>query len=172
MSKKDSQFFNIFSAILGILFVVTLLLFAFARSVGDDNQVQHVLAEPRRVADVTENIKPLVRVAVAGKDNAALAIVESNPDAPVFALPVPKDGAALYEAVCKTCHTAGIGGAPKAGDRTACTPRMAQGKATLYDHAVKGYNGKAGVMPAKGGRIDLTDDLIKLGVDHLLGMSK
>ena len=28
----------------------------------------------------------------------------------------------------------------------------AEGKATLYEHAINGYNGKTGVMPAKGGR--------------------
>ena len=30
------------------------------------------------------------------------------------------------------------------------------------------YVGKAGVMPAKGGRIDLSDELIRLGVDYLV----
>ena len=102
-----------------------------------------------------------------------MAIKEEAPGgAATFALPVPKDGAALYEAVCKTCHDAGIGGAPKAGDRSAWGPRMAQGNAMLYKHALEGFNGKAGVMPAKGGRVDLPDDLIKAGVDHLVGMAK
>ena len=114
-----------------------------------------------------------MRVAVAGRDNSAMTIKEDAPGGPVnFVLPVPKDATALYESVCKTCHGAGIGGAPKAGDKGAWGPRMAQGNAMLYKHALQGYSGKVGVMPAKGGRIDLTDELIKAGVDHMLGMAK
>ncbi len=37
---------------------------------------------------------------------------------------------------------------------------------TLYQHAIAGYQGKAGVMPAKGGRTDLTDELVKQAVDY------
>ena len=42
-------------------------------------------------------------------------------------------------------------GAPKLADKAAWAPRIAQGKDTLYKHAIGGYQGKAGVMPAKGG---------------------
>ena len=59
----------------------------------------------------------------------------------------------------------------KKGDRGTWGPRIAQGKATLYEHALKGYNGKAGVMPPKGGRIDLDDALIKQGVDYLVSQA-
>ena len=50
---------------------------------------------------------------------------------------------------------------PKTGDRGLWGPRIAQGKATLCEHALKGYTGK-------GGRIDLDDALIKMGVDYLV----
>ena len=88
------------------------------------------------------------------------------------ALPVPKDGKALFEAVCSVCHGAGIAGAPKAGDKAAWAPRIAQGKATLYQHALQGYNGKTGAMPAKGGRTDLPDDLVKQGVDYMVSLAQ
>ena len=39
-------------------------------------------------------------------------------------------------------------------------------------HAVKGFTGKVGVMPAKGGRADLNDDLIKSGVDYMVSKSE
>ena len=41
----------------------------------------------------------------------------------------------------------------------------------LYQHALQGFQGSAGVMPAKGGRPDVPDDLIKAAVDHMLGMA-
>jgi cytochrome c5 len=94
--------------------------------------------------------------------------IEAAAQGPAVALAVPGDGPALYEAVCHTCHATGLVGAPKFGDRAAWAPRIAKGKATLYEHALKGYTGTAGVMPAKGGRTDLTDDLIKAGVDYLV----
>ena len=51
-------------------------------------------------------------------------------------------------------------------------PRIAQGKDTLYKHAIEGFNGKTGVMPAKGGRADWPDDLIKQAVDHMVELNK
>lgn len=170
MSKQDSQFFNVFSLVLGILFAITLVLFALARSVGAGTQREHVLEDAKYHAAVRENIKPLVQVAVAGQDNSALAIVADNADAGggSAALAIPEDGAAVYTAVCTACHGAGIGGAPKTGDKAAWAPRVAQGNATLYKHAIEGFQGGAGVMPAKGGRVDIPDDLIKAAVDHML----
>lgn len=168
MSKQDSQFFNVFSLVIGVLVAIALVLMGVARAIGRNNQAEHVLQDAKYIASVEHNIEPLARVAVAGQDNSALVIVEKNPDAVSVVMEVPKDGLSLYKAACTTCHGQGIGGAPKTGDRGAWGPRIAQGKATLYEHAIKGYTGKAGVMPAKGGRIDLDDALIKMGVDYLI----
>ena len=110
------------------------------------------------------------QVAVAGQDNSALAIQPDDPSKAVAAQPLPADGAATYTAVCAACHDAGIAGAPKSGDKSAWAPRLAQGKETLYKHAIEGYQGAKGVMPARGGRTDLTDDLVKQAVDHLIAM--
>jgi cytochrome c5 len=76
----------------------------------------------------------------------------------------------VFDGACKACHGAGLAGAPKAGDHAAWAPRIAKGKATLYEHALKGFTGQAGVMPAKGGRTDLSDDLIKQAVDHMIAL--
>ena len=66
----------------------------------------------------------------------------------VAAQPLPADGAATYAAVCSACHGAGIAGAPKAGDKAAWGPRIAQGKATLYKHELEGFQGGKGVITA------------------------
>jgi cytochrome c5 len=85
---------------------------------------------------------------------------------------MPKSGTELYEQTCSVCHAQGIAGAPKAGDKAAWGPRVAQGKATLYEHAVKGFQGTSGVMPPKGGRMDAPDELVKQAVDHLAEMAR
>ena len=167
MSKQDTHFFNTFSMVIGLLIVVALMIFALARLVGDRTQVKDEYADPRYAASTEERVRPFVREAVAGKDNSALKI-EAAPQGQAIELAVPKDGPALYEAVCHTCHATGLLGAPKFGDHAAWAPRIARGRALLYEHALKGFTGSAGVMPAKGGRTDLTDDLIKKGVDYLV----
>ena len=73
-------------------------------------------------------------------------------------------GDAVYGQVCKTCHEAGLAGAPKMGDKGAWGPRIAQGQSTVVQHAVAGFQGKTGVMPPKGGNADLTDDEVARGV--------
>ena len=84
---------------------------------------------------------------------------------------VPKSGTEVFEQVCGVCHAAGIAGA-KAADKAAWHLRIAEGKATLYQHALEGFQGKTGVMPAKGGRTDLPDDLVKQAVDHMLQLAQ
>ena len=170
MSKQDSHFFNNFSLVLGILFAVTLGLFAFAKHVGEEKQLKQVTTDPKYLESVEERLQPVARVAVSGQDNSALKIESAGPAVPVAALPA--DGTAAYETACTACHGAGIAGAPKSGDKAAWGPRIAQGKDTLYKHAIEGFNGKTGVMPAKGGRADWPDDLIKQAVDHMIDLNK
>ncbi len=78
-----------------------------------------------------------------------------------------KSGEDVFKAVCTTCHGAGIAGAPKFGDAAAWAPRIAEGAPTLYDHAIKGFQGKNGVMPAKGGNTDLDDVEVERAVVYM-----
>ena len=84
------------------------------------------------------------------------------------ATPVSADaGEKLFSSVCATCHTAGLMGAPKLGDKADWAPRIAQGKDTLYKHAIVGYQGKSGVMPARGGS-QASDEEVKAAVDYMV----
>ncbi len=172
MSKQDTHFFNTFSLVIGILVVVVLALFALARSVASETQEKQMLVESHYLKSVSDRVQPFARVAVAGQDNSALKIEATNPAGATAALAPPKTGDDLYEQACKACHGPGIGGAPKAGDVAAWSPRIAKGKDILYDHALHGFTGTAGMMPAKGGRVDVSDDIVKQAVDHIVGMAK
>lgn len=81
-------------------------------------------------------------------------------------------GEGVYKGGCVACHGAGIAGSPKFGDKVAWAPRIAQGKPTLYEHAIKGYIGKAGAMPAKGGNSALADADVKAAVDYMVTAAK
>jgi cytochrome c5 len=82
------------------------------------------------------------------------------------------DGKKVYEQVCSVCHGAGIAGAPKLGDKAAWAPRIAQGVNVLYQHAIQGYQGKAGVMPPKGGNTALPDADVRAAVDHMAAAAR
>ncbi|WP_075794042.1 c-type cytochrome [Massilia putida] len=80
-------------------------------------------------------------------------------------------GKALFDATCVACHGAGIAGAPKFGDKAAWAPRIAQGTNTLYQHAIKGFQGKSGMMPPKGGSTAPDAD-VKAAVDYMVAAAK
>ena len=164
--SSDTQFFNSFSMVLGILIVFAIILFGVARSIGADNQGQTVLLEPLHLKDVQSNIQPFAHAAVAGKDNSALAI-SAAPAGAAPAADVPATAEAAFTKVCSACHTAGINGAPKIGDQAAGAPRIAQGKETLYKDAI---NGK-GNMPPKGGT-NWPDATIRMTVDYMVSLNK
>ena len=94
------------------------------------------------------------------------------PAAPAAAAPVAAaDGKKTFETACIACHGAGVAGAPKFGDKAAWAPRVKQGSALLYEHALKGFQGKAGMMPPKGGS-SASDEEVKAAVDYMVNASK
>lgn len=83
------------------------------------------------------------------------------------AIAAPKADAAgekVFTASCAACHGAGVLGAPKFGDKTAWAPRIAQGKPTLYKHALEGFK----MMPARGGNPALKDADVKAAIDYMV----
>jgi cytochrome c5 len=174
VSKQDTHFFNVFSMVIGLLVAIAIALFALARIVASQTQDKQVVEDASYVKNVEQRVEPFAQEAVAGQDNTAMAIKAdaSTAQAGSAAPELPKTGEALFQQTCSACHGAGIAGAPKAGDKAAWAPRIAKGTATLYDHALHGFQGTAGVMPAKGGRTDAPDDLVKQAVDYMVGLAK
>ncbi len=82
------------------------------------------------------------------------------------------DGKAVYNSGCAACHATGVAGAPKMGDKAAWAARIGQDKETLYGHAINGFQGETGVMPPKGGFMNLSDDEIKTAVDYMIEANK
>ena len=78
------------------------------------------------------------------------------------------DGKATYDGACFACHGAGVAGAPKLDDRDAWAQRLAQAEETLIKHAIEGFQGKTGVMPAKGGFMHLSDEEVAAAVRYMI----
>lgn len=96
--------------------------------------------------------------AAAASAPAAAAVAEvSNPA-----------GEKTFKSVCSMCHQSGAAGAPVFGNKDDWAPRIAQGKDTLYKHALEGFSGQKGAMPAKGGNPSLSDADVKAAVDFMV----
>jgi cytochrome c5 len=174
VSKQDTHFFNVFSMVIGLLVAIAIALFALARVVASQTQDKEVLEDVAYVKNVQQRLAPFTQEAVSGQDNTALAIKADagTAQASAGAAAMPKTGDELFQQTCSACHGAGIAGAPKAGDKAAWAPRIAKGMDTLYQHALNGFTGTSGMMPAKGGRTDAPDALVKQAVDHMVQMAK
>jgi cytochrome c5 len=101
----------------------------------------------------------------------AMQLPMSGARADETALASLKNGKDVYAAVCSSCHDAGLAGAPKIRDKAAWSARLGEGMGLLYLHSLKGYTGKSGVMPARGGRADLPTELVKQAVDYMVSVS-
>jgi cytochrome c5 len=112
--------------------------------------------------------------ASAATAGAAAAVVSTPtpPPAQAPAAAAKPDGKSVYNTTCVVCHGAGIAGAPKFGDKSAWTARIAEGNDTLYAHAIQGFQGKGGVMPPKGGNTTLADADVKAAVDYMIAAAK
>jgi cytochrome c5 len=163
--SSDTQFFNSFSVVLGVLILFAIVLFGVARVVGKDTQGEHVLSDPLLVKQVQQNTAPFAHVAIAGQDNSALTAL-SAPKAGAAA-DVPTTGERAFTQVCSACHGAGINGAPKVGDHAAWGPRLQQGKEVLYTHAISGIRS----MPPRGGST-WPDATIRMAVDYMVSLNK
>ena len=171
MRQHDQQFFDTFMLVIGILAGVAVGLFFLVRAISIDTQGRYSTEDPTVQAAIEERIKPVGRVMMMGDAElaaaAAAAVAAPKPVATVMT------GPQVYNAACIVCHQPGATtGAPTIGDTAAWAPRIAQGKDTLYLHALMGFQGTKGFMPPKGGRVDLSDDEIKAAVDYLVEQVK
>jgi cytochrome c5 len=112
-------------------------------------------------AAIAERIAPVAKVTEAGAAPAAGA-----------AAPAKQSGKDVYGSACFACHGTGAAGAPKLGDKAAWSARIAKGMDVLFGHAINGFTGDKGVMPAKGGNPALSDDAVKSAVKYMVGESK
>ena len=173
---SDRAFLKSFAGLIVALVALTVVLFVVAQIVGGKpSKPVESTADAKAVA---ERIKPVGELTVSAAQTAKVATASSNP---LMDAIIPSANAAgaddnkgkkIYDAACMVCHVAGVAGAPKLGDKANWAPRIAQGNDTLYSHSLKGYQGKAGMMPPKGGNMSLKDEDVKAAVDYMVSQSK
>ena len=171
MRNYDLEFLKHFSMVIGFLMLVTLGLIAGAFYLHGTIPPE---ISPVAAKQTQARIAPAGAVYAGATGAAAQAAAQAAALAAASAQQAyggTLDGGVIYQNLCGACHTNGVGKAPTL-DHAHWDARIAQGKDTLYNHALHGFNGKTGVMPAKGGRTDWPDDLIKQAVDHIIELNK
>lgn len=157
----DRAFLKTFSGLLAALAALTVIIFVVAQMVSGAGKAKTAQADRDAIA---ERIKPVGELAMAGAAAVANSVIPTANAA--------DKGQTVYNQTCAACHGMGVAGAPKFGDKAAWAPRIAQGTDTLHTHAIKGYQGKSGLMPAKGGNASLPDADVKAAVDYMVSHAK
>jgi cytochrome c5 len=124
---------------------------------------------PATEAPAPEAAAPAAPEAAAPAPEAAAPAAAPEAAAPAVA---GIDGKKIFGNVCSMCHAAGVAGAPKPGDKADWGPRIAQGNDVLYKHALEGFTGAKGMMPARGGAATLKDEEVKAAVDYMVSLSQ
>ena len=169
--SRDQKFFDMYSLVIGALVVVALLLFVLSKEMSERTQGVYTRDTAEYRQAVAERIRPVGDVYLPGEshDEPARVVAAAPEPEPVAAA---LSGPQVYNSACLACHAAGVGGAPIVGNAEAWTARIAQGMETLTKHAIEGYSGSAGYMPAKGGRMDLSDDEVAAAVEFMAAESQ
>ena len=171
MRNYDLEFLKKFSMVIGFLVLVTvgLMVGAFLIHKQLPGEINPDVAKRQ-----LQRIAPVGAV-YAGTTGAAAQQAASAAAAAAAASQVAyggtTDGSVIYNNLCTGCHTSGAGGAPTL-TAAGMGARQGQGVDTLYKHAIEGFTGTAGVMPAKGGNPALTDEQVKVTVDWMIANIK
>ena len=81
-------------------------------------------------------------------------------------------GRQIYLAECALCHNEGEEGAPALHRKAEWERRLAKGEDTLIAHALDGFIGEDGEMPARGGSDHLSDQEVINAVRYMLATPK
>ncbi|WP_329742249.1 c-type cytochrome [Dyella sp. A6] len=173
MSKSDKGFLRQFSILIAGLCLLTLVLIATAITIYDHEPAE---TNPDTAKAAAARLAPAGDVYAGNTGRAAMEAAQAaaaKAAASQVAYGGTTDGKTIYNHLCHTCHTAGLLGAPKLGDKAAWAPRIAEGLDTLIKHATDGYTGPDGNhMPAKGGNPALTEAQIKAAVTWIVSQAK
>lgn len=167
MRNYDLEFLKKFSLMIGFLALLTLGLLVGAWWIHKSQPVE----VPESVTRAVEARIAPVGAVYAGSTGAAAQAAAAAAAAAAASANVAYDGtldgSVIFNNLCGSCHTSGVGGAPTMS-RADWTSRIAQGVETLHTHAIEGFTGNSGIMPPKGGNPALTDEQVVAAVDWML----
>ncbi len=168
MRNYDLEFLKRFSMVIALLAAITLGLILLAAYIHTRIPPE---VSPTAAKRTEQRISPTGAVYAGSTGAAAQAAAKAAALAKAasqVAYGGTRDGKVIFDNLCTACHTTGVGQAPTL-DHAHWDQRLAQGKDTLYKHAIEGYTGPdGGIMPPKGGNAGLSEEQIHAAVDWML----
>jgi cytochrome c5 len=172
VTSTDRIFLKHFAMLIGFLVVVAILLMFLGAHIYAEHPPEQ---SPKAAEAVAARVAPVGAVYAGDTGRAAMQAAQEQAKAAAasqVAYGGTTDGKEIFGQLCHTCHETGAGGAPKISDKAAWSARVAEGLDTLVKHAIEGYTGKSGMMPAKGGNPALTDEQVKATVTWMVDQVK
>jgi len=158
VNHEDGLFMKRFSMIILVLAVFTIVLIFVARYMhGQLIPASHPVRDQMKLA----RIEPPTGVYTGAQAQTAAQAAASQQSNGAYDDSL--DPLQIYNNVCAACHNSGAAGAPML-QADQWTDRVSKGTDALYASAINGI----GIMPAKGGRSDLSDEQVKVAVDWML----
>lgn len=159
--QDDRAFLRQFSWVIAGFMVLTVALIFLARFMQPEPDAD---ANPSQALLVEQRIAPVGAVRAGDEGAAELAQAQAAAVAAAPAADVVVDGAAVYDGLCKTCHDAGVAGAPLTKSDQMVARLDEKGLEMLVSNAINGLN----AMPPRGGNPTLTDEQIQAAVEFML----
>lgn len=167
MNHHDQVFMKRFAALIAGFAVFTVLLVLAAIWL---NRFQTPAQSEVLAQQVELRIRPLSGVFAGETGREAMLAAQAAAAAAAVvrvAFDGSLDGALIYQRVCAACHDTGAGGSPLLV-QSAWDARIAQGFEVMLQHSIEGFQGDYGIMPARGGRNDLSDEQVEAAIRHML----
>lgn len=162
MSFSDRSFMKFFYIVMASLIGLAVLAIVLANMLGGAS---------REEAQYFRDLKDDTLLATAGNTVPLNDVVVASAGASATGgETAEKSGEDVYTAACAACHMTGAAGAPKL-EAAAWEARVAQGFDTLSNHAINGFVGANGNMPAKGGNAALSDNEVNKAVAYMVAQA-
>ncbi|HEX5339420.1 MAG TPA: c-type cytochrome [Gammaproteobacteria bacterium] len=158
----DQHFFDSFLLVMCVIAAIAICAYWLADDIAEATPGAYDRGGAVRERLIDQRLSPVGDVQIAG--NAATQMAAAKPAA---ASGPPKSGKEIWEGTCSACHSTGVLGAPKIGNRAEWGPRLTEGLKTLEDHALHGFK----QMPAKGNNPALSDAEVIKALEYMIGKS-
>ena len=164
--EQDKIFFRNFSLTLALIAAMMVGFYIIADIVAHEEDDTNTFENSIGADELT---KPVGKSAIAGEEPK-----EEIAQSETVVATISNNGESVYNGLCVNCHGIAALAAmiPQAGDASAWEQRIKKGMDVLYANAINGYTGELGMMPAKGGNPNLSDDEVKAAVDYITNLTQ
>ena len=107
-----------------------------------------------------DRIKPIGQVYLEGDINGTAVVAEKS----VAVAKKSRSGESVYTTSCAGCHSIGVAGAPKFGNKADWASRLKRGMDDLVKIAISGK----GAMPPKGTCATCSADELRAAIEHMV----